>query len=474
MKGATKIVIALFICFSVSASAFGGEIKASPWAAAVIENASKKGYIPDELLKRADTEASRKDFSALIMQFYEKETGSAYVPKNKNMFTDTNDSKILAAVELGFFSGVSQTKFDPNGKVTREQMATVMFRFFKKTGVKLNSSSSEVKFGDKQQISSWAEEAVSVLSQNGILNGDANNNFNPKASASIEQIVVVFMQPKGAVTFKSPTGAEAIKIKNTEISLGEDKNKVILKLGQPDRVDFNIYGFERYVYNKDYENFIMVGIRDDSVAEIYTNSKNFKYAGVNSSTTYKSMNFKDFSIHSNEKAEYTNRAYNIIYYFDVADNSKVDAIYLSVSGLTADEKFYSSENERYVERELLDIVNSRRAKSGINTLQSDPYLAVVAKAHSSELKSFLRSDYYSMKGLSPFERMDKAGIKYRVASENISTEISKDAIDVYTWWMNNVSTRINILDSNFSHAGIGCVSSNVKKRFYTTMDLIGN
>ncbi|MPN04456.1 hypothetical protein SDC9_151694 [bioreactor metagenome] len=67
--------------------------------------------------------------------------------------------------------------------------------------------------------------------------------------------------------------------------------------------------------------------------------------------------------------------------------------------------------------------------------------------------------------------MDKAGIKYSLAAENIFTENSGDAIEIYGWWMSNVSTRSNLLSDNFTHIGIGCVGSSYKKIFFTTADM---
>ena len=93
------------------------------------------------------------------------------------------------------------------------------------------------------------------------------------------------------------------------------------------------------------------------------------------------------------------------------------------------------------------------------------------KPHSTEMKSILRSDYNSIKGLTPFQRMDKAGIKYTLAAENIFAEASGGAVEIYGWWMSNVSTRSNLLNNDFTQIGIGCVGAGYKQLFYTTADI---
>ena len=82
-------------------------------------------------------------------------------------------SAIIWAVENGLTNGVSETKFDPNGNVTREQMAVFMYRYAEKTGndTSYTSGASNV-FSDADQISDWAKEAVDWAVTHKVLNGD--------------------------------------------------------------------------------------------------------------------------------------------------------------------------------------------------------------------------------------------------------------------------------------------------------------
>ena len=466
-----KAIFVAIFCVAMVTSALGADIKCSAWATEAVKSAAENGFVPTTLLSKANEPITRKEMCSLIMQFYRVSTGSDYKSKAKSQFSDEQSSDVVTAVELGLFSGVSSRKFEPNEKLSREQMASVMVRLFNKVNIKLtpNSPSDEV-FKDNGEISDWARPAVALLKKNSIVNGNSNGYFNPKAITTTEQVIAVLMQTQATFS-QSPTGAQAVKVDNVTINLGENLITVLSKLGEPSRIDKNEFGTQRYVFANNYKNFVMVGIRDSKVIEIYTNAASLGYGTITSKTTYGTMKFDKYKTYSSEKAVDQTDKYICTIFFDSLDGQKVDAVYLRSSDLTQVNNFYGVDYETYIEVELFDIINASRVKNGLQAYSRNIYSDVVAKAHSTEMKSVLRSDYNSLKGLTPFQRMDKAGIKYSLAAENIFTETSGDAIEIYGWWMSNVSTRSNLLSADFTDIGIGCVGSNYKKIFFTTADM---
>lgn len=466
-----KAIFVAVLCVAMSISAVGAGIKCSTWARESVASAAEKGFVPSSLLAKANEPITRKEMCSLIMQFYRVYTGTDYKSTAKSKFTDEQSNDVVTAVELGLFSGVSKNEFEPNEKVTREQMATVMARLFNKVNIRLTpDSASDEVFKDNAKISDWAKPSVALLKKNGIVNGDSNGYFNPKAITTTEQVIAVLMQTQAEFS-QSTTGEQAVKVGNVTISLGETLIKVLSKLGEPSRIDQNEFGTQRYVFANKYENFVMVGIKDNKVVEIYTNAASLGYEAITSKATYGTMKFDKYKTYSSEKAVYQTDKYVFTVFFDSLDSQKVDAVYLRSSDLTQVSNFYSTNNEAYVEMELFDIINASRVKNGLPAYSRNNYSDVVAKAHSTEMQSLFRSDYNSRKGLTPFQRMDKAGIKYSLAAENIFTDTSGDAIEIYGWWMSNVSTRSNILSADFTDIGIGCVGSSYKKIFYTTADM---
>ncbi len=88
-------------------------------------------------------------------------------------------SYILAAHANGLVSGVSETTFNPNGAITREDACVIVHRYLLGLGVLKDTRAS---FADEAEFASYAVEAISSLAGNGIVNGVGDNRFEPKAS----------------------------------------------------------------------------------------------------------------------------------------------------------------------------------------------------------------------------------------------------------------------------------------------------
>ena len=64
-------------------------------------------------------------------------------------------------------------------------------------------------------------------------------------------------------------------IKNFEkISLEDNLSYVLSSIGKPGRIDTSEYGFDWYVYNQYGKEFAMVGVENDEVVALYSNSIN--------------------------------------------------------------------------------------------------------------------------------------------------------------------------------------------------------
>ena len=388
-----KAITVLVICFATVTSTFGADIKCSPWAAEAVTSAAEKGYVPEALLSKANEPISRKEMCSLIMQFYRAYTGSDYISSAKSPFTDEKSSDVVTAVELGLFSGVSSNIFQPNEKVTREQMTAVMARLFNKVDIKLNlSSAADPVFKDNEKISDWAKQSVAILKKNGIVNGDSNGYFNPKAITTTEQVISVLMQTQ-STSPTDTTGAQAVQVGNVTLTLGENLVAVLNDLGEPSRIDLNEFGSQRYVFANDYNKFVMVSISNNRVVDIYTNAAGLGYGTITSKSTYHTMKFNNFKSYSSEKAVYQGDKYILTVFFDSLNDQRVDAIYLRNSDLTQVSNFYDTSYEAYVEKELFDIINASRVKNGLTAYQRSSYSDVVAKA------TFYRNEKYFKKRL---------------------------------------------------------------------------
>ncbi len=183
---------------NVRTTNFGSVV--STWAVAEAEEANKLGLIPAVLLGTDLTEkVNRAEFAAIAVKLYEHISNSK-IYMGENPFNDISSNKfmneIIKASTIGITSGTSDTTFSPNSLITREQMATMLCRAYKKkafpdwtvdTDAKFPlKTDGAAKFSDDGKISGYAKEAVYFMASKGIINGvdDAGVIFAPKNDPS--------------------------------------------------------------------------------------------------------------------------------------------------------------------------------------------------------------------------------------------------------------------------------------------------
>ena len=93
---------------------------------------------------------------------------------------------------LGITNGRDGVIFDPAGNITREDMATLVYRLLKKEN-KLNIDENynlAEKFSDAKDISEYAEKAVGTMCSMGLLSGYDTGDFRPKGQATRAETAV--------------------------------------------------------------------------------------------------------------------------------------------------------------------------------------------------------------------------------------------------------------------------------------------
>jgi len=92
------------------------------------------------------------------------------------------------AYEKGIVQGVGNHIFAPERAVTREEIALILQNYAQATGFTLPVIREAVTFADSSDIGSSYRDAVKAMQQAGIMMGEQNNNFNPKASATRAEV----------------------------------------------------------------------------------------------------------------------------------------------------------------------------------------------------------------------------------------------------------------------------------------------
>lgn len=94
-------------------------------------------------------------------------------------------------------AGTSATTFEPDGKVTREQMAAILFRYAGSIGADTSACSSLDKFPDASRVSGYARQALSWCLAEGIIAGSAENGgvyLAPQGNATRAQVATILMR----------------------------------------------------------------------------------------------------------------------------------------------------------------------------------------------------------------------------------------------------------------------------------------
>ena len=105
-------------------------------------------------------------------------------------------------------------------------------------------------------------------------------------------------------------------------------------------------------------------------------------------------------------------------------------------------------------RTLVELVNRHRRGVGCKDLIWLEPVAVVAQKHSDDMVRRGFFDHNNPEGLSPFQRLNAAGLKFMRAAENIA-QGQETAHAVMASWLSSPGHRRNIEDCAMREHGIG-------------------
>ncbi|MBT2716530.1 CAP domain-containing protein [Bacillus sp. ISL-57] len=135
---------------------------------------------------------------------------------------------------------------------------------------------------------------------------------------------------------------------------------------------------------------------------------------------------------------------------------------------STDKKPETSSQLSAFEQEVVKLTNAEREKQGLAALKIDTELSKVARIKSQDMKDNNYFDHNSPTYGSPFDMMKQFGISYKTAGENIA-QGQQTPEEVVQAWMNSQGHRENIMNSSFTHIGVGYVESGN----YWTQQFIG-
>lgn len=127
--------------------------------------------------------------------------------KPKTSFSDFTDVSSVAyyakavawAKNAGIVGGVSEKLFAPDSKITREQMAAIMYRYAEYKKADISSSADIGAYSDYAKVSAYAADALSWTVGTGILKGKSGSTLNPGESATRAEAAAVLARVRAIV-----------------------------------------------------------------------------------------------------------------------------------------------------------------------------------------------------------------------------------------------------------------------------------
>ena len=186
------------ICGAIAPIQFT-DVQESAWYADAVTYAAERGlmrgvgdgqFAPEETMTRAmlvtvlwrysgEPEASKKS------QFVDVPNGSYYT------------EAVAWAAEQKIVYGTSSNCFDPNGAITREQLATILFRFNVEDVGEMLDGEDFSRFADGTMVQDYAVKAMQwAITEKLILGSNEQNRLylNPQSSATRSQVAAILMR----------------------------------------------------------------------------------------------------------------------------------------------------------------------------------------------------------------------------------------------------------------------------------------
>lgn len=165
------------------------------WARNEIESLAAKQIVNGLTKQRfgPSDKITRVEFAVMLARAFKLTDSSGELPFDDVSTQAWYHNEVKAAYQAGWIEGVSETKFAPNDRITREQMAVmVMKAYLHASNNSLNQvdQADGLAFTDVTDISDWALKYVSFASKLELIQG-VNGSFKPGQYADRAQAAVM-------------------------------------------------------------------------------------------------------------------------------------------------------------------------------------------------------------------------------------------------------------------------------------------
>ncbi|MBQ7474484.1 MAG: S-layer homology domain-containing protein [Clostridia bacterium] len=200
MKKTVSLLLALLMTAvlftsvpSASAARLFKDVEAGRWSEEYIGYAVDKGYLKGVGGGLFDPEGTTtRAMVVTVLWRIEGEPETAF----RADFRDVKESEwyavpVIWAKDSGVVLGVSATEFDPDGEITREQLAAMLFRYSSHKDYAVSGRADLSVYTDAPRISDWAADALSWAVSAGLVKGVTAKTVEPGGPATREQLATI-------------------------------------------------------------------------------------------------------------------------------------------------------------------------------------------------------------------------------------------------------------------------------------------
>lgn len=280
--------------------------------------------------------------------------------------------------------------------------------------------------------------------------------------------------------------------------IGLSKSELLNEFGEPERKDPSAYGYDWWVYQNGYSEYLQFGILNEEIISVYIIGDQMEYDSISIGEAYEELSdkygFSNEVEYSDSKSSYIFRLTKedvetsplvklsddtfMQLYFDTFTKKlssirimKADVLLMHQpyeivyrGSLPEAPKLNDQEWEKVengMEKQVFDITNVMRVRQGSKPLKWENTVRKVAYDHSKDMAENNYFSHFGLDGEGLKERLAEKEVFYLSAAENIAAQYT-DAPAAMEGWLNSEGHREALLSEDYTHIGVG-----VYRLYYT-------
>ncbi|MCH5212186.1 MAG: C40 family peptidase [Oscillospiraceae bacterium] len=220
---------------------------------------------------------SEKDMYIQAVSLYEQLSGAEVIVP-QNIIDSCGDESLGKAVMLGFANADEIGSVSDSAALRKQDVMTVLYKTIIDFDDSFALSSDEVdaimnECYDNALVDEENRAGYAFMLKHRIIDGYYDTKPDKEVtwdgcSTLVSTLYKLFVQN---ISFN---------VGGAEIEIGANISTVTDVLGQPARIDKSDYGFDWYIYNIDYNYFMMVGVDADKITAFFSNARTFTFGDI--------------------------------------------------------------------------------------------------------------------------------------------------------------------------------------------------